>query len=799
MRLSELHTGDTAIIVKILGHGAFRKRVIEMGFVKGRRLTVLLHAPLKDPIKYSLMGYEVSLRTSEADMIEVVKADDAEAAAIAPVDAAESQPVAVADTLSDNAAVGCSISHAARADREHHIINVALIGNPNCGKTSLFNVASGAREHVGNYSGVTVDFKTGHFEHAGYKFNIVDLPGTYSLSAYSPEELYVRRYLRDYTPDVIINVVDASNIERNLYLTTELIDMDRSMVMALNMYDELRAAGAKLDIDSLGAMIGVPMVPVVSKTGEGVDKLFDTIIAVYEGTERTVRHIHVNLGSEIEAALRRLVDAFKADPKLEHHFSPRYLAIKFLERDSEVEAIVSHAQGYAEMTMLRDRLRRRIESVHDEDVSSIIAAEKYGFIAGALAETFTEGKNKTHATTHRIDALVTNRMVGFPLFFLIMFFIFWATFFFGQYPMDWIDSLVGWLSGVAREALPEGPVKDLIVDGIIGGVGGVIVFLPNILILYFCISFMEDSGYMSRAAFIMDKVMHKVGLHGKSFIPLVMGFGCNVPAVMASRTIESRSSRIITILINPFMSCSARLPIYVLLVTTFFYRHAALAFMGLYFGGIVVAVVTARLLRRFLFKKDETPFVMELPPYRIPTLKASVRHTWAKGEQYLKKMGGIILLASIVVWALNYFPLSSHDNDDNDSYLEMMGKAVNPAMEPLGFTWRGTVAAIAGIPAKEIVVSTLGVLYAGDEDVEAASLSSRLTEPRPETGKPDFTPASALSMMVFLLLYCPCMATVTAIARETGSWRWAAFSVVYNTAVAWLVAFATYRVALLAL
>lgn len=799
MRLSELHTGDTAIIVKILGHGAFRKRVIEMGFVKGRRLTVLLHAPLKDPIKYSLMGYEVSLRTSEADMIEVVKADDAEAAAIAPVDAAESQPVAVADTLSDNAAVGCSISHAARADREHHIINVALIGNPNCGKTSLFNVASGAREHVGNYSGVTVDFKTGHFEHAGYKFNIVDLPGTYSLSAYSPEELYVRRYLRDYTPDVIINVVDASNIERNLYLTTELIDMDRSMVMALNMYDELRASGAKLDIDSLGAMIGVPMVPVVSKTGEGVDKLFDTIIAVYEGTERTVRHIHVNLGSEIEAALRRLVDAFKADPKLEHHFSPRYLAIKFLERDSEVEAIVSHAQGYAEMTMLRDRLRRRIESVHDEDVSSIIAAEKYGFIAGALAETFTEGKNKTHATTHRIDALVTNRMVGFPLFFLIMFFIFWATFFFGQYPMDWIDSLVGWLSGVAREVLPEGPVKDLIVDGIIGGVGGVIVFLPNILILYFCISFMEDSGYMSRAAFIMDKVMHKVGLHGKSFIPLVMGFGCNVPAVMASRTIESRSSRIITILINPFMSCSARLPIYVLLVTTFFYSHAALAFMGLYFGGIVVAVVTARLLRRFLFKKDETPFVMELPPYRIPTLKASVRHTWAKGEQYLKKMGGIILLASIVVWALNYFPLSSHDSDDNDSYLEMMGKAVNPAMEPLGFTWRGTVAAIAGIPAKEIVVSTLGVLYAGDEDVEAASLSSRLTEPRPETGKPDFTPASALSMMVFLLLYCPCMATVTAIARETGSWRLAAFSVVYNTAVAWLVAFATYRVALLAL
>lgn len=781
MRLSELMTGETAVIVKILGHGAFRKRVMEMGFVRGRQVKVLLHAPLKDPIKYSIMGYEVSLRTSEADMVEVVRAED---------DAAGPSAEGAGNTASPSDAG--TARQICRAERARRIINVALIGNPNCGKTSLFNIASGAREHVGNYGGVTVDSKTGHFEHAGYRFNIVDLPGTYSLTAYSPEELYVRRYLRDNTPDVIINVVDASNVERNLFLTTELIDMDRSMVIALNMYDELRASGATLDSEALGGMLGVPMVPVVSKTGEGISRLFDTIIGVYEGTDSTVRHIHVNLGAEIEAGLRRLVDAFKADPDMEHHFSPRYLAIKFLENDGEVESMVRGTKGYEQLASLRDELRGRIEAEHGEDVSSIIAADKYGFIAGALAETMTPGERKANDTTRIIDAFVTNKLFGFPLFFLIMFLIFWATFFIGQYPMDWIESLVAWLGGAVEAVLPDGPVKDLVADGIIGGVGGVIVFLPNIMILYFCISFMEDSGYMARAAFIMDKVMHRVGLHGKSFIPLVMGFGCNVPAIMASRAIESRSSRMITILINPFMSCSARLPIYVLLVGTFFFRHAALVFMGLYLMGIIVAVVTARLLRRFLFKKDETPFVMELPPYRMPTMKASLRHTWAKGEQYLKKMGGIILLASIVVWALNYFPLHEEGDVEQDSYLEMMGKAINPVMEPLGLPWRASVAALAGVPAKEIVVSTLGVLYADDEEASAARLGERLTAVSPSTGKPDFTPASALSLMVFILLYCPCMATVTAIARETGSWRWAAFSVVYNTAVAWLVAWLVY-------
>ena len=789
MRLSELKTGESGIVIKILGHGAFRKRVMEMGFVKGRPVEVVLHAPLKDPIKYSIMGYDVSLRASEAHMIEVVKIDDGTPIA----------GVAGSGTIHDSDHVSSII------DNSRHIINIALIGNPNCGKTSLFNTLSGMKEHVGNYSGVTVDAKAGRFEYKDYKFNIIDLPGTYSLASYSPEELYVRTYLRDYTPDVIVNVVDTSNLERNLYLTTELIDMDRSMVIALNMYDELRSRGVSLDYGTLGDMIGVPMQPVVAKNGEGVNDLLDKIISVYEGRNASVRHVHVSLGNDVEGAVRKLIDAIKANDKIGRHFSPRYIAIKLLEGDSEAEKTVRDLPGGIDLLLLRDRLKAQLEEITDEDVSSTIAAEKYGFIAGALAETMSEPSAHNDDRTRIIDAFVTNKLFGIPLFFAIMFLIFWATFFVGAYPVEWIENGVAALSSFVAEAMPDGILKDLIADCIICGVGGVIVFLPNILILYFCISFMEDSGYMARAAFIMDKVMHRIGLHGKSFIPLVMGFGCNVPAIISSRAIESRSSRLITILINPFMSCSARVPIYVLLIGTFFSAHAALVFMAIYMTGIAAAVITARLLRKFLFKRDETPFVMELPPYRMPTARAMVIHTWSKGVQYLKKMGGTILIASIIVWALNYFP--RHDeayadrpsvengviDTSRDSYLEMMGKAINPIMEPIGFHWRASVAALAGVPAKEIVVSTLGVLYTDNEAVSDSRLSDRLTAPSPVTGKPDFTPASALSFMLFILLYCPCIATVVAIVRETRSWRWGAFSVVYNTVFAWIVAFAVYQ------
>ncbi len=804
MRLSDLRTGQTGIILKVLGHGAFRKRILEMGFVRGKNVSVLLNAPLKDPIKYKIMDYEVSLRRSEASMIEVITEEEARE----QISQEESAGVLENDTIEK------VISSSGRS------INIALVGNPNCGKTSLFNSASGSHEHVGNYSGVTVDAKRGHFFYKGYRFTIYDLPGTYALSAYSPEELYVRRHLVEQTPDVIVNVVAASNLERNLYLTTELIDMDQSMVIALNMYDELEDSGAVLDYEALGRMIGVPIVPTVSRHGKGINELFDTVIRVYENQEKTVRHIHINHGPAIEAGITELKEKFKAAPGLSKHFSPRFLAIKMLERDKEVEKLLSAQPEYSEWKEIRDREDMRIEKTLGEDVETAVANEKYGFISGALRETLTPGNKEEAQTTRIIDSFVTHKLFGFPIFLFLMWLMFEVTFQLGAYPMEWIEAGVGWLSSLVEQGMAEGALKDLIVDGVLGGVGGVIVFLPNILILYFFISFMEDSGYMARAAFIMDKIMHRIGLHGKSFIPLIMGFGCNVPAIMASRTIESHSSRLITILINPFMSCSARLPIYILLVGTFFPKHASLVFMGLYLLGILVAIVTAKLMRKFLFKKDETPFVMELPPYRLPSGKATLQHMWDKATQYLRKMGGIILVASIFIWFLSYFPrpkeeilprdvqseaiaegVTSADlqtletlEQQKNSYLGRIGQFCEPVVEPLGFNWKVSIALLSGAAAKELVVSTLGVLYAESDPEDTGALSEKLTAPNPQTGVPDLTPLSALAFLVFVLLYFPCIAALVAIANETGSWKWALFSILYNTLVAWLVAFLVYQI-----
>ena len=794
-KLSELKTGEEGLIVKILGHGAFRKRVIEMGFVRGHEVKVLLNAPLRDPIKYKILDYELSLRRSEADLIEVVKKGDE----------VPHNEVRKPQTVEDEADAAFAEKH--EADHERNTINIALIGNPNCGKTSLFNQLCNGHERVGNYSGVTVDAKDGHFDYKGFHFKVVDLPGTYSLSSYSPEERYVRKYLNDEVPDVIINVVVASNLERNLYLTTELIDMNRSMVIALNMYDEMQASGAKLDHEQLAGMIGVPIVPTVSRSGQGMQQLLDTVIQVFENTCDTVRHVHVNLGQEIEEAVRQLNEEVKkSELPIAQKFAPRYITIKLLENDAEILEEMKDDPSFARWREIRDKAVAHIESVTGEDIVSTIASEKYGFISGALKETFVSepAQSNEQKATEVIDAIVTHKLFGFPIFLLIMWFIFWVTFELGAYPMDWIDAGVGWLGDTVREWMPAGPLKDMIVDGIIGGVGGVIVFLPNIMILYFFISFMEDSGYMARAAFIMDKIMHKMGLHGKSFIPLIMGFGCNVPAVMSSRIIESRSSRLITMLIIPFMSCSARLPIYLLLVGTFFPTNGSAVIFGLYLLSILVAILTAKLMRKTVFKSDETPFVMELPPYRVPTMKASLHHMWEKGEQYLRKMGGVILVGSIIIWALSYFPRdSSKSNDDmtaielaeqqQGSYLASIGRFIEPVVEPLGFNWKGSVALISGATAKEIVVSTLGVLYSGDSE-STESLSQRIAEVNPETGTPDFTPLVAISFMVFVLLYFPCIATVVAISREAGSWKYGLFTLLYNTAVAWIVSFAIFQV-----
>ena len=775
MQLSELKTGEKAVIAKVSGHGSFRKRLIEMGFIRGKSVRVILNAPLKDPIEYEILGYKVSLRREEASKIEVISEEEAKQH-IAAEHAGESLPAILDREISE------------LAEERGHSIRVALVGNPNCGKTSLFNIASGSHEHVGNYSGVTVDAKEGKFEYKGYKITLVDLPGTYSLSAYSPEELYVRKNLLEKTPDVVLNVVDASNIERNLYLTAQLIDMNLPVVMALNMYDELQARGDSIDIKQLGYLLGMPVCPTVSRDGKGIPELFDTVIAMYEQhSPKLARHIHINHGAEIEQSIDRIKLILQRDADLRARYSTRYLAIKALEDDSEVIKAISACAVGDEALAACDEEQKRIERILGSNSESAIVDAKYAFIQGALTETYTRAETAPKLTiTDKIDAVVTNKWLAFPIFIAILYLIFTATFTLGQYPMNWIDWLVGKFGNLVASVMVDGWLKDLLVDGIIAGVGSVLVFLPNILILYFFISIMEDSGYMARTAFIVDKLMHHLGLHGKSFIPMVMGFGCNVPAIMATRTIESRKSRLITIALVPFMSCAGRLPIFVLLVGAFFPKTPALALMCIYLLGVVLAILSALVLKRVI-KDDDLPFVMELPPYRIPTAKAIGRHTWEKGKQYLQKMATTILVASIVIWALGYYPKNEglpRSEQQEQSFLGHIGKAVAPVLDPLGFDWRMDVGLLTGVAAKELVVSSLGVMYAGEEgdvvDENDTALQSALKNSVP-------LPA-AVAFMIFVLLYFPCIATFVAIKNETGRWSWAWGICAYTIAVAWIVA-----------
>ncbi len=810
MRLSELKTGEKGIIVKVYGQGGFRRRIIEMGFIKGKEVEVLLNAPLGDPIKYKILGYEISLRRSEAEMIEVASLSE-----IADVKNSE-------NGHQDGSHVMVSYEKLRKlANDRRREINVALVGNPNCGKTSLFNIASGAHEHVGNYSGVTVDAKEGHFDFQGYHFRIVDLPGTYSLSAYSPEELYVRKYIIDQTPDIIINVVDAGNLERNLYLTTQLIDMNVRMVMALNMYDSLQSSGDTLDYKKLGMLLGVPVVPTVSRNGKGIDELFHVIIGIYEGADfmgidpeeekavlqqynmwhesnvhdhdcdapederekiKISRHIHINHGYEIEKSIDSLREEINKNENLLRKYSSRFIAIKLLENDKDIEKLAAGLPDGPKIIEIKNSETARLKNILNEDSEQAVTDAKYGFISGALKETYRENRKEKNTATHVIDSVVTHRLWGFPVFFIILYLMFEGTYVLGEYPMQWIEWLVAKLGTLVDGSMPDGALKDLVVDGIIGGVGGVIVFLPNILILYLFISLMEDTGYMARAAFIMDKIMHKMGLHGKSFIPLIMGFGCNVPAIMSSRIIESRKSRLVTILVNPLMSCSARLPIYLVMVGAFFPRHAGLALMSVYVVGILLAVVMARIFSRFVVKGEDSPFVMELPPYRMPTWKSVLRHTWEKGVQYLKKIGGIIMVASIIIWFLGYFPnhqeYATVAEQQENSYIGQIGKVLEPVVEPLGFDWKMGVGLLTGIGAKELVVSTLGVLYSVDEGM-GVNLADRIP----------ITPLVAYGYMLFVLIYCPCIATIVTIRQEAGGWKWALFVAAYTTALAWVVSF----------
>ena len=780
-------------MVRVSGHGSFRKRILELGFIKGNVVKVILNAPLLDPIEYEIIGYKISLRREEADMIEVISESEAKESLGKPATSA----TVIAESCDEAEILSQRMKDL--AEQRRHVIRVALVGNPNCGKTSLFNIASGSHEHVGNYSGVTVDAKEGNFEYGGYKFVIVDLPGTYSISGFSPEELYVRKNLVEETPDIIINVVDSSNLERNLYLTTQIIDMNLRVIMALNMYDELKAKGDELDIRTLGQLLGMPLVPTVSKTGEGIHELFDKVIELYENPDPQIaRHIHINHGIELEQSIDRVKLAIQKNADIRYKYSTRYLAIKFLENDRETAGIIDSLPNKDEIIAIRFEEQKRFEQLMGTSTESAIIDAKYAFVKGALAETYKPGKiqKKHRSVTDRIDAVVTDRWLAFPVFFLILYIVFFGTFTLGEYPMQWIDWLVSGFGDFVSSVMPDGMVKDLVVDGIIGGVGSVLVFLPNIVLLYFFISLLEDSGYMARAAFIMDRLMHKMGLHGKSFIPMVMGFGCNVPAIMATRTIESPKSRLITTLIVPFMSCSGRLPVYILIVGAFFPEYGSLALLGVYAFGIFMAILSAKILSRF-FKDDDLPFVMELPPYRVPTSKSILRHTWEKGKQYLHKITGIILISSVIIWFLGYFP---HHNDYPDkvtqqenSYLGYIGKAIEPVLEPLGFDWQMGVGLLSGVAAKELVVSSMGVMYSIDEDVESGSGETKLQQALQNS----ITPAAALAFMVFVLLYFPCIATFGAMMTETGGWKWPLFSAVYTIVIAWVMAFIVYRAALL--
>ncbi len=825
MTLNELKQGEKGIITKVRGRGAFRKRITEMGFVKGKEVTVIKHAPLKDPVEFSIMGYNVSLRRSEANLIDIIT--DKEIST---------------DSLNGFAVSSSYDEIAQKAAEKGKTISVALVGNPNSGKTTLFNYASNSKEHVGNYSGVTVDAKEAKFKQNGYTFEIADLPGTYSISAYTPEELYVRKYITDNLPDVVINIIDSSNLERNLYLTTQLIDLDIKVVVALNMYDELEAKGAKFDYKSLGRMLGIPFIPTVAAKGKGIKELFNKVIEVYEDNEEQIRHIHINYGFDIEDAIIAIQKEIKQNHSLTDMYSSRYLSIKLLEKDKDIESVLVGANNFEQIKNISAKEIGKLEKTFSEDSETIIADFKYAFIAGALKETYKAEQIKKKNFSEKIDSVLTGKYMGFPVFILFLSLMFFTTFSLGNYPKQWIERLVEIFSGFIENILPPGTLNDLITDGIINGVGGVIVFLPNILILFLFISFMEDTGYMARVAFIMDRIMHKIGLHGKSFIPMMMGFGCTVPAIMATRTIENRNDRLLTMLITPFMSCSARLPVYVLLISAFFPKYPALMLLLIYFSGVALAVVFGIIFKKTLFRSKEAPFVMELPPYRLPTLRSTIKHMWNRASQYLKKIGGVILLASIIIWALEYYPKNVNFTKDYDSeintktfalinddiadtseikrinaeinnlkaakdaehveksYIGIIGKAIEPVLKPLGFDWKMGISLLTGIAGKEVVVSTLAILYQTDNntDEHSGTLQYKLQNEKYTSGSKKgeniFNPLVAFAFLIFILIYFPCVAVIAVVKKESGKWKWAVFVAIYTTVVAWLISFLVYQI-----
>jgi ferrous iron transport protein B len=809
--LYDLAEGEVGIVLKIKGRSRFRQRLSEMGFVVGRKIKVIKKAPLRDPVEYEILGYHITLRNSDSVLIEVEKGDKSE---------------------EFNYSGGVIENKKEITDwfEKTKNIQIALVGNPNSGKTTIFNFASGSKEKVANYAGVTVDSKEALYKQSGYTFSIVDLPGTYSLKSYSPEELYLKNYIFDNKPDIIINIVDASSLERNLYLTTQLIDMGVQMVIALNMYDELEKKGDILDYEALGKLYGVPVIPTVGSKGKGITELFEKIIEVYGNKEPNVRHIHINYGIEIENSIAAIQSKIKIEGNkaFTNIISSRYLAIELLENDTEFSESITRCINSQEIIQTAKSEYHNLKKLFSDPIETVITDLRYGFISGALKETLKISKVERLSKTNVIDNYLTDKYLGIPIFIFFMWLTFFATFKLGSYPKHWMESGTEKLAELTSGLLPSGLVKDFLIEGIIGGVGGVIVFLPNIIILFLFIAFMEDTGYMARGVFIMDKVMHKIGLHGKSFIPLFMGFGCNVPAIMATRIIESRRDRLITMLITPFMSCSARLPVYILFISAFFAKNQGSVLFILYILGVFFAILTALLLKHIFFRSAEIPFVMELPPYRVPTVRSIYKHVRFRTGLYLKKIGSIILMASVVVWILSNFPrtisysrdysgeiakiekspMTEYEKNESSgnvrreqqeekhsrSFMGMIGRSIEPVMKPLGFDWRLSVSILSGLAAKEVVVSTLGVIFQAEQNTIRGSLVEKIQTQKNSGGKTIFSPLIAFSFMLFILIYFPCVGVVAAIKRESGSWKWAVFTVFYTTGIAWVLSFLVYQI-----
>ena len=814
MKLVELKTNESGYIARIRGSGSVRQRILEMGLCKGEAITMLQNGPLKDPVACRILDQTINLSRNEAELIDVVTDKDL-------------------STLQNN---GSKFTRRRTFKRSKNTdIHVALIGAPNSGKTSLYNDLSRSQEHVGNYGGVTVELLETSLHYKKHRIIITDFPGIQSFAESSEDELMIRNFITEGNPDFILNIVDANHIERDFQLTAELLEMNAPVIVALNMYDEFIKAGNQFDSIGLGKMLGIRIIPTVANKGQGSREILETILELYEGKNLESRHIQINYGPEIEISIQAVVSTIQDLPADDIEVSPRFSAIKLLEGDPKILKKLAGQASYGNIQETAEHQKSRLRRLLKEEPDVLLTDARYGFVSGALKETLVKNPVRERTDSDLIDTVLTHKVFGLPILMLILFVAFFATFEIGQYPMQWLESLISLLSDALAGWISPGPLTNLLIDGVIGGVGSVLVFLPNILILFYFISLMEDTGYMARAAFIMDKTMHRIGLHGRSFIPLVMGFGCNVPAIMASRAVKNKNNRLLTMLINPFMSCSARLPVYILVIGAFFPDQPGLVLFMIYTLGIALAALTAILFKKTLFKEEEIPYVLEMPPYRVPALKATLQHMWSKGSEYLKKMGGIILIASIIIWGLGYYPIKKDTDvpgptrmsekgltmdtksnadpgqsptieespdtapDLEFSYIGRIGKFIEPVLRPLGFDWKMSVSILTGIAAKEVVVSTMGVLYQTDHERGSAEtltqrMKSEIYLDGRKKGQNVFNPAVGLSFMVFILLYFPCIATIAAIRKESGTWRWAIFSIIYSTALAWIMSFIVYQV-----